>query len=102
MTRKDYVLLAEALRKTATREANMQKVFADMDRKAELDPSDNTNALWLNGKTSRIMQSALIESVLADVIIDLAESLSKDNPRFDKDMFYDAAGIDSTGIILVA
>jgi len=100
MTRKDYVLIAAALRRTAEREVRIRSAMAIQDRRAAEDPEAGSSQLWLAGALQRDATLTNIDMALADVVVDIADALSEDNPRFDKDMFYDAAGIDSTGLTL--
>ena len=72
MTRKDYVMIAEALRET----------LADIARDASSDLLKDTGRTHLGGERAGVRHAALR----------VMEALAADNPRFERETFLKACG----------
>ena len=72
MTRKDYVMIAEALRET----------LADIARDASSDLLTDTGRTHLGGERAGVRYAALR----------VMEALAADNPRFERETFLKACG----------
>ena len=71
MTRKDYVLIA----------ASINESYKEMERVAALDAADNVNTY---------ARTAIISKGVSVVMNNIADSLARENPRFDRKKFVSA------------